>query len=98
MEEITSWSELDEARAQKAKELAKYYDKAAKERVAQAQKSYALQNLLDNFDPKEWNRAEFVDQLHHFAHHNRLNDQQKLMSLRMLIDKEYDNIFGGEKK
>ncbi len=98
MEEITSWSELDEARAQKAKELAKYYDKAAKERLAQAQKSYTLQNLLDNFDPKEWNRAEFVDQLHHFVHHNRLDDQQKLMSLRMLIDKEYDNMFGGEKE
>ena len=98
MEEITSWSELDEVRAQKAIELAEHYNKIAEERLAQDQKSYALQNLLNNFDPKEWNRAEFVDRLHHFAHHNRLDDKQKLMSLRMLIDKEYGNVFGGEKK
>lgn len=94
----TSWSELDEARAQKAKELAEYYDKAAKERLAQAQKPYMLmERLLDDVDVEMWHSEEFLNDLYHIVHHKDLDEHKKMVSLQMLIDREYGDRRGESK-
>lgn len=46
---------------------------------------------------KDWDYLEFVDDLHHIANHDDLDNEKKLKSLVMMINKQYELVFGKDK-
>lgn len=53
---------------------------------------------IDGSQSREvWRNAELLNDLYHIAHHKDLDEHKKIVSLQMLIDREYKDKFGGGK-